>query len=128
MKKNWFSFIMAIISAVVMIIIASVTVDFVVSVVNSTPELKEMFKNVYMGFTYFAAVVNVLFGVWSLFKKGGCTALTVWGILLLFLGGFVIFLVSAILNLIAGSKGKSRFIKYQAEKEAAEKYGAAQNN
>ncbi len=57
-----------------------------------------------------------------MFKKGGCTALTVWGILLLFLGGFVIFLVSAILNLIAGSKGKSRFIKYQAEKEAAENY------
>lgn len=110
---------MSIISAVVMIIFASVTVDFVVNVVNSTPELKEMFKNVYMGFTYFAAVVNVLFGVWSLFKKCGCTALTVWGILLLFLGGFVIFLVSAILNLIAGSK-KSRFIKYQAEKEATQ--------
>ena len=118
---------MAIISAVVMIIFASINVDFVVNVVNSTSELKEIFKNVYMGFTYFAVVVNVLFGVWSLFKKGGCTALTVWGILLLFLGGFVIFLVSAILNLIAGSK-KSRFIKYQAEKEAAEKYGAAQQN
>ena len=125
--KNWFSFIMSIISAVVMIIIAYVAVDFVVDVVGSTPEIGAMFKKVYLGFTYFAAIVNVLFGVWSLFKKGGCTALTVWGILLLFLGGFVIFLVSAILNLIAGSK-KSRFIKYQAEKEAAEKYGAAQNN
>lgn len=119
---------MSIISAVVMIIIAYVAVDFVVDVVGSTPEIGAMFKKVYLGFTYFAAIVNVLFGVWSLFKKGGCTALTVWGILLLFLGGFVIFLVSAILNLIAGSKGKSRFIKYQAEKEAAEKYGAAQQN
>lgn len=126
--KNWFSFIMSIISAVVMIIIAYVAVDFVVDVVGSTPEIGAMFKKVYLGFTYFAAIVNVLFGVWSLFKKGGCTALTVWGILLLFIGGFIIFLVSAILNLIAGSKGKSRFIKYQAEKEAAEKYGAAQQN
>lgn len=126
--KNWFSFIMSIISAVVMIIIAYVAVDFVVDVVGSTPEIGAMFKKVYLGFTYFAAIVNVLFGVWSLFKKGGCTALTVWGILLLFIGGFIIFLVSAILNLIAGSKGKSKFIKYQAEKEAAEKYGAAQNN
>ena len=72
--------------------------------------------------------LGIYMSVIPLFKKGGCTALTVWGILLLFLGGFVIFLVSAILNLIAGSKGKSRFIKYQAEKEAAEKYGAAQNN
>ena len=39
---------MAIISAVVMIIFASINVDFVVNVVNSTPELKEIFKNVYM--------------------------------------------------------------------------------
>ena len=39
---------MSIIFVVVMIIIASVTVEFVVNVVNSTPELKEIFKNVYM--------------------------------------------------------------------------------
>lgn len=123
MKKNWFSFIMAVISAVAMIVIGKLAIDFVVDyTVQADKEVLDMFKSAYMTVVYAFAVINVLFGVWSIFKKGGCTALTVFGIFLVIAGGMVIFLVSAILNIVGGSKGKTKFIKYQAEQEAAKKY------
>ena len=123
--RNWTSFILAIVASVVMVLITLFSMDYLVTIVNEgganqqqLEQIIALFKIVYLVIVIIFAIINALFGVWSIFKKGGCTALLVFGIILLVLGGVFIFLIPFILDLIAYTKGKKKFEEFEREQKA----------
>lgn len=133
MKKNWTSLIMSTISAVIIILMITLFTKFLSGILGAMgsqdPEIRKIIvaiMDLYGNIGWVLAGVSVLLGLWGVFQKTGNTLLSVFGILMILLGGFVMFLIPGVINIVAGNKGKAKFIKYEAEKAAEEKY--ATNN
>ena len=129
MKKYWSTLVWSIISAVIMLIITSAFLDFLVKAARGTESATtmELFRGIYMDITYGFCALNILFGLWGVFKKAGCTALKVYALFLIIFGGIVLYVIPAIIDLVVASKTKNKMVKAQIEKEALEKLGAEQN-
>lgn len=131
-RKNWISFILAMVAAVVILLTGILTknsLEVNINVEGITAEqvaqITGIVKNVYLALAIVSAVINALFGVWSLFKKGGCTALMVFAIVILVLGGVLLYLVPAILDFVANSKGKKAFEQFEREQKVLDEMAQA---
>lgn len=133
MKKNWTSLIMSAIAAVIIVLMVMLVGKLLNGIMgtmgSSDPSMRRVlveFVNVYKTIGWVFAGIVLALGLLGVFKKIGNTLLSVFGILMIIFGGLVIFLIPGILCIIAGNKGKAKFVKYEAEKAAAEKYAANQ--
>lgn len=129
MKKNWSILIVAVIAAVIMYLVTNFMMNVLIEVTkasSTSSTVMNQFVDVYMILTYVFCALNILFGLWGVYKKGGCTALKAFAIFLLIFGGVVIYLIPVIMDLVAASKAKNRFVKYEAEQAALAKVQAEQ--
>lgn len=70
------------------------------------------------------AIINLGLIILAYFCKIGCTLASIWNVLMLILGAFVLVLLPFIFNCIAISRAKKAHIKYRAELEAFQKFAA----